>query len=190
MSKSIKPTDTAAAPVVRPQDTFIPTPPASKKDLCGVTASKLEDYFNKLMASKVNKLEHCGEHDDDCPCSGGGSTPKVDLIVLIDPSGSMSSFATDVSDAAKSAIDKAKDKCVSDLKVTYLGVDGATSGTIFTISHRDYITDLPGAVPLAADVPPVGSLADQGANAIQDLSKYAEWRNGACRAIFTLVMKN
>lgn len=147
----------------------------------------MEAYFTKALHAKVNKLEHCGDHDDDCPCSGGGvnAKPKVDLIVLIDTSGSMTSYATSVSDAAREAIDKVKSKCASDLKTTYLGVDGKWVGTVFTTSHRDYITGVQGApVPLAADVPPVGSLQDQGANAVQDLSKYADWRKGACRAIF------
>ena len=104
--------------------------------------------------------------------------------IIIDTSGSVSSSAKAVSDAVSIAIDEAKSSCEPDLEITFLGVDGIWNGTAFTQSHRDYIFGIHGTVPLAGDRPPAGYKTEQGANAIEDLSKYAKWRKSACRAIF------
>jgi hypothetical protein len=131
----------------------------------------------------------CG--DSDCeydtydPCGGSANRPMVDLIILIDTSGSMGTFAAQVSNEAQAGIDVALADCDSDLRVMYLGVDGTFGSTNFTTSHRDYLNALPGApFPLAADLPPSGFLGEQGANAVEDLSNYFDWRDGACRSIF------
>lgn len=167
--------------------------PISRKVLApGDTKScsnaELEAYLLRLAEQKHSQLEHCEEdHGEKCPCGSGGdsSSGMVDLIVLIDTSGSMARIATTIDSAAQEAIEKSKSKCETDLKVTYLGVDGVFPTTVFNKSHREYITDIHGpSVVLAADTDHVGLKSEQGANAIQDLSKYAEWREGACRAIF------
>ncbi|MEM7575494.1 MAG: hypothetical protein AAF433_21500 [Bacteroidota bacterium] len=117
-------------------------------------------------------------------CGGPLGDPKVDLIVLIDASGSMGVVANTIDMAAQMAVQAALDTCPTDLNVTYLGVDGSWAGTVFNDSHRNYIYAAQGTIPLAADAPHVGLPQEQGANAIEDLSNYAPWRENACRAIF------
>ncbi|MBK8193352.1 MAG: hypothetical protein IPK76_09105 [Lewinellaceae bacterium] len=155
---------------------------------CETAAANVEAYFNELALSKVNQLSPCDEDKGGCPChSGGGSgstSPKVDLIVLIDTSGSMENTAVAVSNAVVEAIALAKSECNTDLEITYLGVEGTWPGTVFLTNHRDYIVTHNGTVPLVADDPYVGYQPEQGANAVEDLSKYAKWREGACRSIF------
>lgn len=155
----------------------------------GEIETSLVDDVNKILLersnSKVNPMKPIGE-EKGCGCKkgGGGAGSKTDLIVLIDTSGSMGRSAKAVSDAVADAIEIAKRKCSPDLKITFLGVDGVWSGTVFYTSHRDYIYGIKGTIPLSADKIPVGFKREQGANAIEDLSKYSDWREGACRAIF------
>jgi len=120
------------------------------------------------------------------PCGGSDENPKVDLVVIMDQSGSMDDEAIAVSDASEIAIDAVKDSCNTDLRVKYLGVDGVSwATTVFDTSHRDYLYDLHGpSLPLAADtLIPIGQSNEQGADAIADLSANFDWRAGACRGI-------
>ena len=117
------------------------------------------------------------------PCDDGNR--KIDLIVLIDNSSSMGEIALSVSNAAIAAIDSALASCPSDLRVEYLALEGTWPTTVFNQSQRTFIfAEQGGIVPLKADAPFVGYGAEQGANGIEDLSKYTNWRDGACRAIF------
>ena len=129
----------------------------------------------------------CGDKEEcaNDTCGGGGQKPKVDLVILIDTSGSMATSASIVSSEAASAISDALAICDSDLRVTYLGLEGTWSGTNFTQTSRSYLQTLHGSsVILAADRAPSGYKSEQGANGIEDLSKYFDWRPEACRAIF------
>ncbi len=164
---------------------------------CEWLSGGVDRYLNQKCGKKENTLEHqnCvvsdGEGtvetgDSGCACSGSsgsGHAAKVDLIVLIDTSISMRSVAKLVSDAASDAIKQAGSTCETDLQVTYLGVDGTWLGTNFTTSHRTYLAGLTTAT-LSTDNPVGQYDPEEGANAIEDLSKYAGWRKGACRAIF------
>ena len=150
------------------------------------------DCVNESLenSSKV-KFNHLNPSDSDhkpCNCGTDSGNPKgqmTDLIILIDTSGSMRTSAKAVSDAVSSAVTQANKSCEPDLRLIFLGVDGTWTTTKFTESHRGYITRLRGTgVSLAADKNKVGLKSEQGANAIEDLSKYADWRKGACRAIF------
>lgn len=119
------------------------------------------------------------------PCGVSNEKPLVDLIVLIDASGSMGRVADSISVAAQAAIDNAMASCNTDLRVSFLGVDGVWPGTVFdTATHRQYIYNETGIITLSADINHVGLPTEQGANAIEDLSIYAPWREGSCRAIF------
>ena len=127
---------------------------------------------------------------EDCPpqpletCGILPERPRVDLIVLIDASGSMQHAANTIDTAAAIAIDSALANCNTDLRVTWLGIDTTWVGTRFDSTHRQYITRVQGGpVPLAVDVPPLPFPSEAGAHAIEDLSRYADWRRGACRAI-------
>ncbi|MCB0617390.1 MAG: hypothetical protein KDC43_24960 [Saprospiraceae bacterium] len=121
------------------------------------------------------------------PCGGSSDRPMVDLIVIMDHSQSMADDAQAVSDASEAAIQEAAGLCDTDLEVTYLGVDGAefADATLFATTHRQYLYALHGtSLPLAADtLSPVGQLAEQGADAVADLSVNFDWRENACRAI-------
>lgn len=118
-------------------------------------------------------------------CGGSDGLPMVDLIVLIDQSLSLGNVATTISNAAVLAIDSAQMECPTDLVVHFLAVDGVWSGTVFDKSHRQFIFDANGgSIALASDVTPVGQANELGAHAVEDLSNFAPWRPGACRAIF------
>lgn len=166
---------------------------------CLRTLDLVDEYVLKKCSLKVNTLDPCAGHDSPCPCNTGtGDGDKVDLIVLIDTSGSMYHIAKAVSDAAEAAIERAKESCgTEDLRVTWLGVDtkqpgtgslpsGWPSGTNFLKTHEEYLSgppvNYPG--PFAHDQPPATTPHEQGADAIVDLSNHFDWRPGACRAIF------
>ncbi len=120
------------------------------------------------------------------PCGGSATKPQVDLIILMDQSGSMGAFADSISAAASQGIAMAQAQCDTDLRVQFLGVDGANfAGSAFTTSHRAYLNTLAGtSLTLAGDIAPIGHATEQGANAIEDLSDKFDWRPDACKAIF------
>jgi len=155
---------------------------------CKEIINNVNDVLKKRNESKFNNLNHCDSEHKRCNCgddSGNSKNQATDLIILIDTSGSMRTSAKAVSDAVTEAIKAAEKNCEPDLRLIFLGVDGTWSGTKFTQSHRKYINGLHGTgVTLAADKDNVGLKSEQGANAIEDLSKFADWRKGACRAIF------
>lgn len=159
---------------------------APKSMSCDALSTALDRYLAAQCGNKKNQLNHCeSSAAPGCPCGSAGAThgARVDLIVLIDTSGSMGGSATAVSEATDKAIEKAKAECHVDLNVTYLGVDGTWPGTLFNNSHRTYLSGLTSAI-LSTDNPVGGYDPEEGANAIEDLSKYAAWRKEACRAIF------
>lgn len=156
---------------------------------CDKVMSRTNEVLNDLRATKFNSLTRCDSKRKACTCADKVDRPsksaKTDLIVLIDTSGSVSRASRSVSDAVSKATALAKKTCNSDLRLIFLGVEGTWAGTVFNQNHRKYITGIHGpGVSLAADQNHVGLKSEQGANAIEDLSKYADWREGACRAIF------
>lgn len=132
----------------------------------------------------------CGNCDDIVlePCGGSNSTPKVDLIVIMDQSSSMDDEAQAVSNASERAIEASGDSCSTDLRVKYIGVGGAAwPTTLFDTSHVDYLTNIRGSgitnQMASFNLLPVGQFGEQGADAAADLSEFFDWRNDACRAI-------
>lgn len=119
------------------------------------------------------------------PCGGSSTSPMVDLVVLIDASGSMGTAASAVNSSADTAIEQAKLSCGTDLRVVFLALEGTFPSTLFSESSRNYLQGLHGlGIVLAADRDPLGFGPEQGANGIEDISKYFDWRESACRAIF------
>ncbi|MFH7028319.1 MAG: hypothetical protein ACHBN1_23700 [Heteroscytonema crispum UTEX LB 1556] len=53
--------------------------------------------------------------------------PTVDLVIFIDTSSSMKDEAQALSSSAEAAIAAAKSSCPSDLRVTWLGIEGIWS---------------------------------------------------------------
>jgi hypothetical protein len=118
------------------------------------------------------------------------SIPAVDLVIVIDTSPSMKDQAQALSNAAASAIAKAKSSCPSDLRVVWLGIEGTWKGTNFDQTLRAYLTQK--KVPESKlRGRKKGQVADAGAQedaarAIEDISDYFDWRKDAARAIFYL----
>ncbi|MCB0855055.1 MAG: hypothetical protein KDD63_22695 [Bacteroidetes bacterium] len=142
-------------------------------------------YFIHLsIISLLFSCQPCGPMQL-APCGGDIDMPTVDLIVMMDQSSSMNNAAQLLSDAVERAIDSALQICPSDLRVTYLGVDGvAWPNTVFQTSHRDYLDSIHNAtLVLSGDLPPMGYAPEQGANAVEDLSELFDWRKNACKAI-------
>jgi hypothetical protein len=61
-----------------------------------------------------------------------GTNPSVDLVIVIDTSHSMRDQAVSLSRAADAAIQAASARCPSDLRVTWLGLEGTWAGTNFS----------------------------------------------------------
>lgn len=162
--------------------------------------ARIGDAVDWLVArrcdQKQNQLRHCDEHDrNDCPCMlPGGANRLVDLVVLVD--GTMIQLAAQIDAALREAIERSKQVCPSDLRVQGLTVDtrrpgtaatgtGGFPGTLFVQTHEQYLRGLGILGPFAHDAPSGGNPpAEQGADAIADVSQYFNWRPGACRAVF------
>lgn len=117
--------------------------------------------------------------------------PQVDLVVVIDSSVSMKDEATALSEAVGAAIEAARTSCPSDLRVTYLGIEGIFKGTQFDRTVRDYLTTTAKVAESALRGRKAGTVAggggqEDGARAIEDVSLHFNWRSGASRALFFL----
>lgn len=117
--------------------------------------------------------------------------PQVDLVVVIDSSTSMRDEAVNLSAAVGAAIEAAKSTCPSDLRVTYLGLEGTFKDTNFSMTIRNYLVNT-----LKVDASVLrervrGTVADGGAQedggrAIEDVVNHFDWRPSARRAVFFL----
>ncbi|MBO3460455.1 hypothetical protein G7B40_019830 [Aetokthonos hydrillicola Thurmond2011] len=119
------------------------------------------------------------------------SAIAVDLVILIDTSPSMKDQAQGLSNAAASAITKAKSSCPSDLRVVWLGIEGIWKGTNFDQTIRAYLTQKVKVSESKLRGRKKGELKsagaqEDGARAIEDISEYFDWRKDAARAIFYL----
>ncbi|MDX6683047.1 MAG: hypothetical protein QOG94_3086 [Solirubrobacteraceae bacterium] len=116
--------------------------------------------------------------------------PLVDLVVVIDSSTSMKPDATSLSNAVSAAIESAKTKCPSDLKVSYLGIEGKFSDSLFRTTIREHLTKL-GVKEGDMRGRKRGSVASGGAQedvgrAIEDVVNHNDWRPGTKKAVFML----
>lgn len=124
----------------------------------------------------------------------GDGTIALDLVVVIDTSGSMSDESSDLSKDIDIAIQKALENCPSKLRVTFLGIEGTWDDTKFDQSASDYLKAL--GVPESrlqarkpfkeADGRDHAGNKEDLCRAVIDLSKHFDWRYGARRAIFVL----
>lgn len=172
---------------------------------CARLEELVNDYLHAENDHKHNTLPHCDGADAGCSCGKPPGVKKlVDLIIVIDSSGSMAGAGKAVSDAAGAAIAAAAVECPSDLRTAYFTVDGAKpganppgnlgditaqlAGTNFTQTHQQYLLSIGAVGPFQQDAPqPVGDATypgEEGADAIADLCKFYDWRAGACKAIF------
>jgi hypothetical protein len=116
--------------------------------------------------------------------------PLVDLVIVMDSSTSMKPDATSLSNSITAAIDAAKTKCPSDLKVTYLGIEGKFSDSLFRTTIREHLTKL-GVAEGDMRGRKRGTVASGGAQedvgrAIEDVVNHNDWRAGAKKSIFAL----
>ncbi len=105
----------------------------------------------------------------------------------------MSSAKNAVKNAADAALGRAIKKCNVDVEAKWFLVDwmkpghAPNTGTLgkFTHTHQDYLDSIGVLGTFYSDVPDnPGSLpSEQGADAIADISKFYDWRRGACRSI-------
>ena len=147
--------------------------------LCDLYEDKINEALLRDCALRGHFTVESGR-----PCAkGAGAKALVDLVIVIDTSGSMNNEAKDIADAADEAIAKAKKSCPSKLEVTWLGIEGTWPDTKFTQSYRDYFTSE--GISIAGLVGTEGDLED-GAAAIMDISSRFNWRKGASRNIFYL----
>ena len=156
--------------------------------------AKIHERVDMILENRANgrphSLDHCEDDAGSCPCSTsvGGRTPVVDLVIMIDTSGSMTDNGEAISRVAERAVEAAQQKCPTDLRVSWFGVGSTFGGTKFDKTHRDYIASL-GLTPAPvfnADATPSGSHAvrEEGADAVADIATYFDWRENACRAVF------
>lgn len=117
--------------------------------------------------------------------------PLVDLVIAIDSSSSMRDEAVGLSEIAEVAIEATKTTCPSDLRVTWLGVEGRWNNTQFDRTIRDYLTrecqvDEAELLGRKRGTVAGGGAQEDGARAIEDLATHFNWRPGTTRAIFYL----
>ncbi|WP_437760632.1 hypothetical protein [Sorangium sp. So ce1389] len=124
------------------------------------------------------------------------SIPAVDLVVVTDTSSSMLDEAENLNKTVSAAVAAAQGSCPSDLRVTYLGIEGTFKNTRFDTSVRAYLTQkaqvdpsqLRGRTAETAGVTAsdAAGFREDGARAIEDIANHFNWRPGAARAIFYL----
>jgi hypothetical protein len=163
------------------KEPLVTEPRLTNAEICKTIKDMANDRIRQLCKKK--QFEQTA---GNC-ATGGGATAPVDLVVVIDTSGSMSDEAKDLSAAADAAIKAAAGSCPSDLRVEWFGIEGTWKSqdpaTKFTQTYRKYLNGL--GVP-DSDIVGTPSDLEDGAAAVMDLSDHFDWRPGAARAIFYL----
>ena len=160
---------------------------AVSRPTCERLHAAVGEVLRRRCGEKLNALPHLDKPHSGCKCTGKADDVPfmADLIVLIDTSGSMSDEAGAVSAAAAAAVEGAKARCKVDLRIHYMGIEGTWPGTVFTTDYLAYLKGILNPDPaFETDNPTDGYTGEEGANGIEDLAKYFDWRPDACRAIF------
>ncbi|MGN7915764.1 carbohydrate binding domain-containing protein [Enterobacter sp. 22466] len=115
---------------------------------------------------------------------------KVDLVFIIDSSLSMQDEAEALSAQLGAAIEEARKACPSDLRTEFLGIEGGFSGTEFTTTVRQYLTEKAGASPAALKgrehIKEGNPAQEDVAPAAEDVIRFFDWRDGAEKNVFVL----
>ena len=100
-------------------DAFLSSIHTKSNDTSADQASKCEeiqqavsDFIGKNCEPLANSLQRTDA--TICACDQASPVDGVDLVILIDQSGSMDDIAPLVADASAAAIESAKDKCGAD----------------------------------------------------------------------------
>ncbi|MGS8099166.1 VWA domain-containing protein [Providencia sp. PROV_01] len=124
----------------------------------------------------------------------GNGQIALDLVVVIDTSGSMADEAGDLSKQIDATIEAASAKCPSHLRATFLGIEGTWANTKFDQSASEYLIkiganerDLQARLPFKeSDGQDHAGNKEDLCRAVIDISKHFDWRDDARRAIFVL----
>ncbi|HIO92863.1 MAG TPA: hypothetical protein EYG68_08500 [Leucothrix mucor] len=173
--------------------------------------AELESYLSKSCGGKFNKFESCAEEkESDCPCSSAGESGngKVDLVILVDSSGSMGGAWKAINDASKKLESAINEKCGAEVIITRLFLDtkfdgsSSASGTAASsvesygfISHEEYIRNASSYRSGAIDY--MGTFetndpshsggehaeGEEGSRGIADVSSHFPWEKNHCRSI-------
>ena len=180
-------------------DAFLSSIHTKSNDTSADQASKCEeiqhtvsDFIGKNCEPLANSLQRTDA--TICACDQASPVDGVDLIILIDQSGSMDDIAPLVADASAAAIESAKDKCgAENLRVAWFTNDGSDYGVSiprapyiaagFTQTQEQYLRGLGHTGPFAGN-DFQGNNREEGAKSINDLARMYDWRPGVCRAIF------
>jgi len=147
---------------------------------CSLYGYAVNQYLQNYNRIKYHQMKACSPKHDNCGCSNLlNEQPKIDLVILMDTSGSMRNHALNISNAAESALSKLD--CKTDLRVQWLGIGGVIGGTKFTEKSGDYLFNHGYCKDL---VTPPSSGREEGARTIIDVSNCFNWRKDACRTIF------
>jgi hypothetical protein len=162
---------------------------AGARDNCSDFQQQMNNYLASKCTTKFMEMNEIGE--DHCPCGTDPAKSGVDLIVLVDASGSMGSAWAAIGSAAVDAAAAAIKECSANARVTYLFVDDSDSATsnypitaVFTKSHESYLRGIGYTGTFETELEsPAKYGSEQGTEAIIDLSRHFDWRKGACRSI-------
>jgi hypothetical protein len=146
---------------------------------CSLLKDAADEYLAEHCAMKTNEVTSF-----DNPCLPAGQAPaqrSVDLVGLIDTSGSMEDEANALSAAVQSTIQAVGRQCRADLRVKWFGLEGIFNGTVFNESLRNYLL----AHGVTAAQITHQSNEDGGA-AIADTCNHFDWRPGAEKLILFL----
>ncbi|MET0400856.1 MAG: VWA domain-containing protein, partial [Cystobacter sp.] len=171
--------------------TFVTGTPA--KGICSVTAdttlsAQLTGIGGEGASHYVGKTLDFPQRAEGSPVTEEStSTPPVDLVVVIDSSVSMKDEADALNQAVGAAIEAAKTKCPSDLRVSYLGIEGTFKNTRFDTTVKNYLVGTAKADEATLRGRKKGSVAgggaqEDGARAIEDVVTHYDWRPDARRA--------
>lgn len=158
---------------------------------CQKKLADINTYLSKSCKKNTNTLNSC-EEKTGCSCSPSddSSKDKVDLIILVDSSGSMSTTWSAILDSTANLDDVIKGKCGAETRITKLSLDNSDDannpGTYSVpgyINHEDYLRNTAGySGPLFTNSDK-GADVEQGGKAVADLSNYFDWQPDHCRSI-------
>lgn len=159
------------------------------KNECNENLSKINNKIKENCNEKVNSLKSC-DTEEECNCSNSSSSSNsgfVDLVILVDSSGSMTLTWSAINDASEFLEDAIYDKCGAKSRITLLSLDRKNPGTGTSApagfqSHEDYISTY-GSFSGAFHTDDSTWDGEQGSKAIADVSKYFPWEEEACRSI-------
>lgn len=119
------------------------------------------------------------------PCPSSDNQPgPVDLVVLMDMSGSMADEALLLDAQVAALIRAATAECRADLRVVWLGIAKIKNKTNFTQTCRKYLAENLNIPRRVLESDPKDK--EDGARSIIDLARYFDWRSGASRLLLFL----